>query len=65
MLFIKNDDFFMKQYMVQAVLSLNEVYQMYLKKQRKNKIDLEESYWESLKGQCSSNHNSHTWPEST
>ena len=34
----------MKQYMVQAVLSLNEVYQMYLKKQRKNKIDLEESY---------------------
>ena len=65
MLFIKNDDFFMKQYMVQAVLSLNEVYQMYLKKQRKNKIDLEESYWESLKGQCGSNHNSHTWPEST
>ena len=34
----------MKQYMVQAVLSLNEVYHMYLKKQRKNKIDLEESY---------------------
>ena len=34
----------MKQYMVQAVLSLNEVYQVYLKKQRKNKIDLEESY---------------------
>ena len=34
----------MKQYVVQAVLSLNEVYQMYLKKQRKNKIDLEESY---------------------
>ena len=31
----KNDHFFMKQYMVQAVLYLNEVYQMYLKKAKK------------------------------
>ena len=36
----------MKQYMGQAVLSLNKVYQIYLKKQRKNKIafELKESY---------------------
>ena len=34
-LFTKNDQFFIKQYMGQAVLSLNEVYQIYLKNQRK------------------------------
>ena len=30
----KNDNFFVKEYMGQAVLSLNEVYQIYLNKEK-------------------------------
>ena len=34
----KNDNFFVKEYMGQAVLSLNEVYQIYLTKKKQNSV---------------------------
>ena len=42
-LFTKNDQFFIKQYMGHAVLSLNEVYQIYLKNWRKKN-----SFWRKV-----------------